>query len=595
MNKGFRAFLMAVALAAAAFSCKKPEPVIGPGPVVPDPDPVVNPPKPGEYHLPLIETTDMHGYIVSTDGNGDVHYRLAYIADKADDLRGHGAQRQNDRLLLLDGGDLYQGASVSNLLSGWPVYVAMDKMGYDAVALGNHEFDWGLESIVDEDATLPDYQRKGQDYVNEVPVLCANLYRDGSRASFTRDYVIVEKTAVGDGGSTVPVKIGIVGFAPDYSGSIMSTQFTGKGYSIKEDYSIANSIAVDLETNQGCDATILLVHGEAPDAAQRLGSLTQFDLVLGGHSHVTYMSTTSWGLPYLQGGRYCEHYGYAVLAFTLDGDGNVSFKKVLKYATPSVDSSRDQHVSPGQNADNLSDEILEVSDAALEAIAQQQNEVIGYITKGATSSYISGSGQRAAAISNWMCDITRSIGEADVAFVNSGGIRTTFPLTQSRRDITAANVYEMFPFANKIYVYRLTYAELLRVFEYSMTSGGESLFSRMTGIDCYYTSEDHGSYYTYSVRSLRTTGGTVIYQGGSWTLDWASREVTLAVSEYLATTERTDYYTGLPNPLIEWNSSARLISNDMVDNENAVRVLRAEAAASGGHLYIDTAPHFILQ
>ena len=594
MSKGFRAFLMAVALAAAVFSCKKQEPVIGPGHEVPDPGPVVNPPKPGEYLLPLIETTDMHGYIVSTDGNGDVHYRLAYIADKADDIRGHGARRQTGRLLLLDGGDLYQGASVSNLLSGWPVYVAMDKMGYDAVALGNHEFDWGFESIVDEDGTLPDYQWKGQDYVNEVPVLCANLYRDGARVSSTRDYVIVEKTAVGDGGSTVPVKIGIVGFAPDYSGSIMSTQFSGKGYSINADYSIANRIAADLETNQGCDATILLVHGEAPGAAERLGTGSPFDLVLGGHSHVTSMSTTGWGLPYLQGGRYCEHYGYAVLAFTLDGEGNVSFKNVLKYSTPSVNSSRDLHDRPGQNADDLSDEILEVSDAALEAISQQQNEVIGYITKGATSSYISGSGERAAAISNWMCDITRAIGEADVAFVNSGGIRTTFPLSQSRRDITAANVYEMFPFGNKVYVYRITYSDLLRVFEFSMTSGGEGLFSRMTGIDCYYSREDHGSYYTYSVHSLRTTGGTVIYQGGSWTGDWASREVTLAVSEYLATGDRTDYYTGLANPLIGWNSSERLISSDMVDNENAVRVLRAEAAASGGHLYIDTSPHFIL-
>ena len=81
---------------------------------------------------------------------------------------------------------------------------------------------------------------------------------------------------------------------------------------------------------------------------------------------------------------------------------------------------------------------------------------------------------------------------------------------------------------------------------------------------------------------------------GSWTGDWASRYVTLAASSYVATTERTDYSTGLPNPLIWWNNSSRLLSNDLIDNENAVRVLRDEAASSGGLLNIDTNPHFIL-
>ena len=86
-------------------------------------------------------------------------------------------------------------------------------MGYDAVAVGNHEFDWGFESMVDQDATLLDYEWEGQSCSNQVPVVCANLYRDGSRISYTRDYVIVEKTAVGPKGALLPVKIGIIGFA----------------------------------------------------------------------------------------------------------------------------------------------------------------------------------------------------------------------------------------------------------------------------------------------------------------------------------------------------------------------------------------------
>ena len=212
----------------------------------------------------------------------------------------------------------------------------------------------------------------------------------------------------------------------------------------------------------------------------------------------------------------------------------------------------------------------------------------------ATSYPISGSGERATVMGNWMCDILRRIGEADVSFVNAGGVRTTMPLNgRSSRDITVADVYELFPFNNTTYIYSLTYAELLKVLEYSMTSGGEALFSYMTGIDCRFVKTNHGSYNTYSVYSLEKDG-IIIYQNGKWTGDWADCSVTLAVSEYLATTERTDYYTGTPNPLIEWNKTSRLKSSDLVDNENAIRVLRAESASSGGLLSIDTKPHFIL-
>lgn len=580
-------FIFAV-LALLAVSCEKVVPE-------PDPEPGMEEQRPaaGEYVLQVLETTDIHGHIVSTDGDGALHYRLAYIADKVNDLRASGGA---DNLLLLDGGDIYQGASISNLTSGWPVSASLDKMGYDAVALGNHEFDWGIDSTVDSDATMPDYKWDGLSCINGVPVLCANLYQNGSRVSFTRDYIIVEKKAVSFEGASVPVKIGVVGFAVDYSSSILSTQFTGMDFSINEDYSIANRIAAGLEATGACDATVLLVHGDAKTVSQKLGSGTPFDLVLGGHSHRSQRGETSWGLPYIQGGRYCEAFACAKLRFIVDDAGVLSFSRTGSTGCYAVDSSRDTHASAGQNADQLSSEVLDVSDAALLEVEQQQKEVLGSIGVGATTYSLNGSGGRASTMSNWMCDIIRRIGGADVSFVNSGGIRTTFPLSgSSRRNITVADVYEMFPFSNTTYVYNITYADLLKVLEYSMTSGGTALFTGMTGIDCYYgVSVEYGSYSTYSVQSL-VKDGAEIYRNGTWSGDWASRKLVLAVSEYLATTGRTDYYTGTPNPLVEWNSTSRLVANDLIDNENAVRILRAEGASSGGLLYIDTAPHFLLK
>jgi len=538
-----------------------------------------------DYLLPVIETTDIHGYIVSNQ-DGTIHYRLAYIADKVRDIRTQSGEYREDRLLLLDGGDLYQGASVSNMLTGWPIYVSMDKMGYDAVALGNHEFDWGIETVVDPDATLPDYELDGRNHVNEVPLLCANLYRGESRESRTRDCVIVEKTAVHSSGETLNVRIGIIGFAVDYSGSIMASKFAGQGYSIREDYSIANGLAAELESSGQCDATILLVHGAADAAAEGLGHNSAIDLVLGGHSHATMSGRSSSGTPYLQGGRYAEHYAGADLKFTVDKTGRITVTSVVNQEIVPVDAGRDQHSAAGQNAEDLDEEILAVSDQAISATSKQLGDVVGYITEDASNYGIEGSGGRASVMSNWMCDILRRIGDADVSFVNGGGVRTSFPLGgRSRRDITVANVFEMFPFNNTTYVYEISYAELLELFEYSLTGAGRSLFTSMTGLDCHYRGEE--------VVSLGKEGSE-IYRNGEWTGDWASRTLVLAVSEYLATSRRTDDNTGRDNPLPGWNGTSRLIFNGLVDNENALRVLRVEAAASDGHLHIDTSPHFIL-
>ena len=534
--------------------------------------------KPGEYLLPVVETTDIHGYIVETEGTV-LHYRMAYVADRVKKFREGEAGYDKDRLLLLDGGDIYQGASISNLLNGRPVYTSVDMMDYDAVALGNHEFDWGIENLVDPDATLPDYEWKGRTVENLVPVVCANLYQDGARVSCTRDYVIVEKKAFDSEGGSVPVKIGIIGFAVNYAGSIMYSKFSGNGYSIKENYSIAENIASELESSGQCDATILLIHGDAESVANSMDRNSVIDLVLGGHSHGYMYGETAWNLPYIQGGRFCEHYACANLVFAVTGDGEVSFKSIQNKRILDVDANYDRDPS------YLDKDILAVSDAALADISVQLEDVIGYIGVGATKYSISGSGGRSSTMGNWMCDITRRIGNADVAFENGGGIRTEFPLNGKTRNITVADVYDMFPFGNAIYVYRITYEELLSVLAYSLTNGGASQFSRMTGIDCYYDSRN-------TVHKL-VKDGTVIYQDYAWVGDWASRTVTMAVNEYVATFVRTDYNTGLPNPLPGWNETSRLLENGQIDNESAVRVLREEAAASNGLLWVDTATHYI--
>ena len=103
-----------------------------------------------DYILPVFQTTDVHGYIAEKSGD-NYQYLLSYISDKVKDVRGYGSDYNKDKALLLDSGDNYQGSTMSNLLNGQPITAAFSIMDYDAVTIGNHEFDWGIENTIDAD------------------------------------------------------------------------------------------------------------------------------------------------------------------------------------------------------------------------------------------------------------------------------------------------------------------------------------------------------------------------------------------------------------------------------------------------------------
>lgn len=159
-----------------------------------DPEDVVD--EDSGYYLPLFQTSDTHGHLADLSGNS-CQYRLAYISDKVKDIRGS----RKDLALLLDGGDIFQGYTMSNLLDGKPLSEAYQIKGYDAVTIGNHEFDWQIDHTIDPDRTLMDY-----DQVNSVPVVISNLYKDGQPVNFAEEYIILEKTAVDQSGNELPVK-----------------------------------------------------------------------------------------------------------------------------------------------------------------------------------------------------------------------------------------------------------------------------------------------------------------------------------------------------------------------------------------------------
>lgn len=512
------------------------------------------------YTLPVFETSDIHGYLVDTsyDSPSSYQYRLAYIADKVDDAR----QGDTSRTLLLDGGDIYQGNVVSNLLQGQPLSAAFDAMHYDAVALGNHEFDWGIELTTDPDGTMPDYSESGEDFPNKIPIVCSNLYYAGTstRVNFTKDYVILDKTAVASDGSTMQVKVAVIGYIPNYSSSIMATRISP--YTIRTGLTSVENTAKQLKSSGQADAVVLLVHEDGEEIAGKLSYGTPIDLVCGGHSH--YGQTGTSRAPYIQSAAKAQGYAYAQLQFAEDKSVSVAGRSHI-YITDSSSSLHDT----AANADNLYAPVMYISHDAIDGVQEALTHELGYITTAVTGDQIGGNPMSSTG-GNWMTDLANRATGSKVSFTNSGGIRTNLYLTNGKHTVTKGDIYTIAPFGNRLFVYEVYYSDLLSLLNWAIGSG-RGLGLRMSGIDCYYTDR--------TVTAL-VESGVCIYKDGKWANGAATKRLRISANEFIATSS---------TPF----SDMAEISSNLVDNEAFIEVLEQEKAQSGGLLYVDKQAHLI--
>ena len=215
-------------------------------------------------HLTILHTNDTHSQI-EPKANGQCGYarRMGLIRQ----------ERQADKhLLLLDAGDFCQGTPYFNFYHGRVEIDAMNRMGYDAATLGNHEFDNGLDTLA---AVI-----KGARF----PFVCANYDFTGTALEdLIHPYTIIRK-----GG----LKIGVFGLGCDPKGLIAEKNFLPAQYN--DPYPVAQRVTDELRA-QGCDIVVCLSHmgtyGKAPEdvcdvnlAAQTRG----IDVIIGGHTHKLY-------------------------------------------------------------------------------------------------------------------------------------------------------------------------------------------------------------------------------------------------------------------------------------------------------------------
>ncbi|MFA6334472.1 MAG: metallophosphatase [Bacteroidales bacterium] len=179
-------------------------------------------------------------------------------------------REENSNVLILDAGDYNQGTPYFTLFKGYAEIMLYNAMGYDAVCLGNHEFDNGQQQLAQ--------RLKKANY----PTLCANYdFSKSPLKDIIKPYIIINK-----GGR----KIGIIGILLDLKGYVSEAGRANIEY--KDPLSVANKIARKLKIKEGCDLVIVLSHIGFDEGTKKNPSDTELaryskniDIIIGGHSH----------------------------------------------------------------------------------------------------------------------------------------------------------------------------------------------------------------------------------------------------------------------------------------------------------------------
>lgn len=527
--------------------------------------------------IKVFETTDVHGYItdVSSYKEDTFEYRLAYFSKIVNDARNNDAYED---VLLLDTGDIYQGTPHSNLTYGAAMRAAYDQMDYDAVGLGNHEFDWDVKTYAtDAKGTMAPYEIGSYKGDSDIPVLMSNLYYkdSGERVEFTQDYTIVDK---GD------YKVGIVGWADDYSADIKASQIAP--YTIDDNREKLKELAE--EVDKKADIVIILAHSDPKSIAEEMDPEV-VDLVAGGHTHKNVNGTADNGIDYMQGN--CYAYGYSTAEIKVNPetkDVEVTTPE-FKDISPKGGDHSYLYYNNGNNT-QLDPEVTKISQAAWDAVKGEMYEVLGTVDQSITRDFIDEANGTSSIAGNWLADMMLAATKDQntvAAFANRGGIRANLEMAEgaSSRDITVADIYTISPFGNRILTFAITGQQMAQQLERALIGlnpeieidsdaayQASNLGDQFAGITATYKVVDGG----IKVLSIMTDDGQII------DVNDTTKTYNVCVNEYCATLDGS-VFKGM-TPLVAMDEAP-------VDNLSTIAALREHRDTEGLNIELDTTVH----
>lgn len=387
---------------------------------------------------------------------GDMHCSVESGANKLDfaqlALYKQAVSNSADYVTLVDCGDAVQGSNIGTLTKGESIVELMNEVGYDVCTFGNHEFDYGIDQLE---------KLMG---MSDAEYICCNFM--DSDGCFVSPYTI---RSYGE------LKIAYIGITTPYTltssnPEVFKDENGELKYSFCQDTSgekLYNAVqnAVDTVIGMDADYVIALAHlgngeGYSPYGSEDVIAATSgIDIVLDGHSHTVVESR--------------EVYNKEGEPVMLTSSG--SHMQYIGQVT--IDTRR----TTGKNDDVITIRLIDSSDydrvaGKTEETEKEFEEIlgteIGYTAK--TLSVNSENGNRLVrnretGIGNFVADAYRSLTNADIAFVNGGGIRADI----SEGKITYGDLLNVQPYGNMICVVEATGLEIRDALEmsYRMVEG----------------------------------------------------------------------------------------------------------------------------
>lgn len=376
--------------------------------------------QPAEISLRIIGMNDFHGALIETERYAGASKLVSAVEATRQEASG--------AVIVLAAGDMMQGTMESNIERGQTVVRMMNRIGIDAMTVGNHEFDWGLDVLADRTSEI------------EFPCLGANVIeRDSGKVlSCLQPYTLLEKNGV---------KIGIVGVVTQDTITSVNPNHIAT-LRIEDPITIAKE-AIRQVRDKGADIVVLLAHmacyqaedGTLTGEAVRLAEVAGADVIVSGHSHTQIVGAVRDSVIVQAGdkGRYLD---------VVDLIYSPEQKKIIsrQAGLEAVDGKC------------LGD------DGAMERMIEEtikRVEKMKWAEVGRLPQVLIHDRQAVSSLGSWVADGIRTIAGTDIALQNGGGIRV--PSLGIR--VTEGDLYEMLPFDNTIYTAKLTGREVKEVLE----------------------------------------------------------------------------------------------------------------------------------
>jgi 5'-nucleotidase / UDP-sugar diphosphatase len=378
--------------------------------------------------IQLLHTDDIHGHLdydVIRSGSSSFNQGgLAQVAAQVGTLRARGA----DRTLLVDGGDAWQGTFISNANRGEAVTKAMSLMKYDAMAVGNHDFDWGQDILA---------QRSKE---AGFPFLATNVVEtaSGKIPAYLKPYVV----------RTTPLaKVGILGITnPEGNTIVKATSVAGLKFGAP-----ASMIQPYLaELQKLADIIVVVAHIGTADATKLARDVPGIDVIVAAHDHIPVQTARVEGkTTIVDAGAYTQYLGR--LEIVVD-PATHKMKDAIR-AGELVAIASNQNLKPDP-------EVAAIVEARRAEAEKYTTRVVGVIKNDLDNP------RDENGIGNMIGDAFVEYGQkmgwkTDVGFYNAAGVRA--PLIAG--PVTYGQLYQVLPFENTVVSVDLTGDQLREVLE----------------------------------------------------------------------------------------------------------------------------------